>query len=96
MSLRTENELLKEESRRNSRIFLTVFLVMATLLFVASYSWLWGFLQPKGRVSCASVSSYADACVALDRGAYQLDGDHDRKPCESRFPAESARACLPL
>lgn len=76
-----------KNSHQNAQTWITV--ILGIIIFGLSFLVACQFLQPKGRVSCASFGSYEDAQRAFAGGAIWLDRDHDNKPCEERFPKES-------
>lgn len=68
----------------NIRELTSLSLVLIAIALVLAGLFLWGILQPKGRVSCASFGSYSDAKKAYDAGATWLDrGGKHGVPCEN-------------
>lgn len=53
------------------------------------------YLQPKGRVSCASFGSYSDALASYNNGDTWLDrsyhGKKDGIPCKELFDKENKK-----
>lgn len=45
----------------------------------------WSYLQPKGRVSCASFGSYSAALKAYTHGDTWLDANNNGIPCENLY-----------
>lgn len=65
--------------------YIALMVGLVLIIFSLSMCLVYQVLQPKGRVSCASFGSYDDMQYAFQRGAFQLDRDHDGKPCQEKF-----------
>lgn len=57
--------------------------ILAAVAFASAFIFV--YLQPKGRLSCADFGSYSDALNAYNHGSKYLDGNGDGIPCNALY-----------
>lgn len=78
-------KLSAEPFREQLEKMLWITLGCIGLILVLTGALAWSYLQPQGRVSCASFGSYSAALKAYTHGDTWLDANKNGIPCENLY-----------